>query len=1709
MRRVLLAVALLLGGLPAVRAADHARQAGPLDFRRLLVNTGGERTEACFRFDRKLDAAGTQPYADHLRIVPALPPALRVDDADLCVGNLEFGARYQVTLLAGLAAADGTRLAHDVTLGVGLGDRPASVAVAGDGFILPRATAHGLAVQTVNVARVRVHVFRVTAAGAVSGTLAGRGGTGIDLTATTLSPWTFAALLQNRLAPVWHGDMDIAAHPNRTVETAFPLAGVIGTDRPGLFLLVVEDAAKAVPARSFDPSATGETGEESWPGGGLAAHWVDVTDTALTSFSGADGLHVFARSLATARPLGGVHLVLQARSGDVLADATTGPDGALAFPPGVTRGSGAQSPAVLATAGTDDFAMLRLDRAGFDFSDRGATGLAEPGRAQAFLATERGIYRPGETVHVTALLRDATGRALPDERLTLVLRRPDGVETGRTTLAASPDGGWAAAERLTNSAAFGTWRLEALDDQTAPPVGSISFSVQDFVPQLLAVGLHPAAATLRAGQPLAATVDGRFLYGAPAAGLAGQGELRIEPDPDPVPDLPGYSWGLADEKVAIDPVKLDIPAAGPDGRATLDLAPKLPEGLTRPLRAVLTAGLFEPGGRIVEDTATLSVIGNRPLIGLRPAAVTGDTDRQPARVAIATVSAERRPVALAGLRWSVIRENRIYDWFESSGSWTFHYHVIDEPVLNGTLDTGANGLGRIAPSLDWGNYRVVVADPASGATSSVHVDVGWDRADSGPDAPDRVPVTVRDKDVAAGATTVVHIAAPFAGHALLAIAGSRVFETRELDVPRTGLDVTVTARPEWGAGAYALVTLYRPLDQPARPHDPVRAVGLAWIGLDQSARRLAVTLHPPAQVLPRRPLLVPVSVTGGKAGEVVRLTLAGVDEGILQLTRYRTPDPAAALFGKRALGLDMRDDYGRLLDGGAQAGIIHAGGDQGEGGAGLPVVSSRIVSLFTGPVTLDAGGNATVPLDVPDFEGQLRLMALAWSPGAVGSASADVTIRDPVFADVALPRFLAPGDSARIAVSVANTDAPAGRFHVVLAASGAVRLQEPASFDPDLAPGARAQFAANLVGVGEGIGTVTASLSRPGEAVSLRREWQIAVRAPHAPQTTTTTAEQRPGEVFSPDPGLLAGFVPGTGSLTVGYAGYAGIDTVGLLQSLDADGWSCSEQLASGAWPLLYFDDPALLGRLRRPEGIHARVQRSVDGIVDREDAAGRFGLWRVGDGAATPWLDAYLVDFLLHARDAGFTVPASSLDRALDWLDEEQVQGFGDFDRFRKTAPETRAYALFVLARAGRASPDAIRRMHDDLYVQGSDPTRLVFWSGGADAASLAEPSALAHLGAALRLTGDDAAGGDAYDMAVDNLGSVRTGRAGWLDFTYWSYVRDLASVTALAAEGGDDRRAQALVGRIGLLGLTPPLLNTQEKAALLGAAHALNRDRPGRQLSLNGTPTAPRLHLPAAFSPAWPAPALAVPAPSPGQSLKGPSLSGPSSPALSAPVPPASGPVPPASSSGPEAPEPYALANTGTVPLWRSVTVTGVPAGPVASASHGFTLERRFLDLEGVAINPAHLRQNDRVLVVLQGRAGDDDNHRAVLVDRLPAALEIEGPVRAPDAYPFLGALTRPRSVEARDDRLVVAFDLGADLDPPKFTEENDDAGSSDDSDKPQAPGPEALGPKAFRVAYIARVVTPGRFTVPEAVVQDMYRPALTARTASGSTEAAAASP
>jgi len=190
---------------------------------------------------------------------------------------------------------------------------------------------------------------------------------------------------------------------------------------------------------------------------------------------------------------------------------------------------------------------------------------------------------------------------------------------------------------------------------------------------------------------------------------------------------------------------------------------------------------------------------------------------------------------------------------------------------------------------------------------------------------------------------------------------------------------------------------------------PGRALGLTWVGVDPTARMLPVNITIPDKTLPRGRLLVPVKAEAG-----AWLTMAVVDEGILRLTRFVSPDPAAHYLARRRLGLDIRDDWGRLIaPGDGAATSLKQGGD--DDGTPLPDIPIRTVTLFTPPVQAGADGTATIPIEIPDFNGQVRLMVVAWHGNQIGAAASDLIVRDPLIAEALLPRFLAPGDDARLA----------------------------------------------------------------------------------------------------------------------------------------------------------------------------------------------------------------------------------------------------------------------------------------------------------------------------------------------------------------------------------------------------------------------------------------------------------------------------------------------------------------------------------------------------------------------------------------------------------------------------------------------------------------------------------------------------------------------
>ncbi len=397
------------------------------------------------------------------------------------------------------------------------------------------------------------------------------------------------------------------------------------------------------------------------------------------------------------------------------------------FEAGLTRGEGGLSPAAVIVSNKADYAFLSLKSPGFDLSDRGVAGRQTPVGLDAFVYTERGVYRSGETVNVTALLRDARGVAAPNVPLTLVMERPDGVDYRRVVVPDQGLGGRAWSVPLVSSASTGTWRLRAYTDPKQPPVGETTFMVEDYVPDRIEFDLTTQAKTVPRKAPVELSVDGHFLYGAPASKLTLSGDVTVAAAKER-PGFAGYSFGLADDEVnAVRQDLADLPQTDASGKATFPMSLDDVPVTTRPLEARVTVSMAESGGRAVEHKLTLPIVPDAPMIGVKPLFKGRSlADGANADFDVAFVLPDGKTIEHKGLKYELLKVETSYQWYRQNGQWQFEPVKRTSRIANGALDAAADKPARLSLPVKWGRYRLEVTDGTpNGAITSLNFDAGF------------------------------------------------------------------------------------------------------------------------------------------------------------------------------------------------------------------------------------------------------------------------------------------------------------------------------------------------------------------------------------------------------------------------------------------------------------------------------------------------------------------------------------------------------------------------------------------------------------------------------------------------------------------------------------------------------------------------------------------------------------------------------------------------------------------------------------------------------------------------------------------------------------------------------------------------------------------------------------------------------------------------
>ena len=1344
------------------------------------VESDSAAPRICAEFSEPLVKVGVD-YEPFVRL-PDASMVVQAQGRQLCVDGVEHGSRYRLTFRAGLPAASGETLYRDVDMTHYVRDRSPSVRFPGRSYVLPKSADAALPVETVNLTTLDLRLRRVSDRNLLRAVQDGYFG-------RPLSQWQDENFTTEIAEEIWTGTAEVGRELNRDMTTRLPLGVAIAGQPAGIYAL----SARVPGADPYDD-----------PG---ATQWFVLSDLGISTMSGTDGLHVTVRGLSDAAPRGGIDVTLVSKANAVLARAVTGDDGYARFDPGLTRGTGGAAPAlILAQQGEDDIGFLSLSDPAFDLSDRGVEGRAPAGPVDVFLTTDRGAYRAGEVIHATALSRDGAAQAIDGLPLTAILSRPDGVEYRRSLSDGGQAGGHVFALAVGPSAPRGTWRLDIKSDPKGAALASQTLLVEDFLPERIDFDLILPDAPLRVGDSPPLTIEARYLFGAPGADLKIDGQVTLRAATT-VANWPGYRFGRYDAGGSSQSSYFGGQRTDARGQATVALELPTSDVTGQPLEATITARLADGSGRPVERRLTAPVRPAGPVIGIKPLFddVVGEGGEAAFEVIGLGPDLTAQPMQV---KWTLNRVETRYQWYQYYGNWNWEPTTRRTRIATGEADLTGGPLTLSQP-VDWGQYELVV-ERLGGDYTSAALDfyAGWYASGDTSSTPDTLDLSLDKPLYQPGDTAQLRIVPRAAGTALITVMSNHLIERRAVEVEAGETVIPLDVTGDWGTGAYVSATVIRRMDV-AAGQNPARALGLAHAAVAPVGKELTVSIDVPDVAEPRQTQRTKVTVQGAAEGDQVWLTLAAVDLGILNLTGFQPPDPKGHYFGQRRLGMELRDVYGRLIDGmNGAMGTVRSGGDD-TGGMRMqsPPPTQDLMAAFSGPVQVGADGEAFVNIDLPAFNGTVRLMAVAWSDKAVGQAATDMLVRDPVVVTATVPRFLAPGDSSRIRLEIVHADGPAGQMQLALEphGQGLTLGAVPGAFT--LAKGGKALFElpvhASVVG-DPGFDVV---LTTP-DGRELRQSLNLPVRANDPVVAQTRRFSLGAGDSFQFSGDVFAGLRVGTGRAVLSAGPLAKFDAPGLLSALDRYPYGCTEQVTSRAMPLLYLSSVAQASGLGNGPAVQARIDGAIARVLTRQASNGAFGLWRAESGDF--WLDAYASDFLSRARAEGHAVSDQAFRLAMDNL-RNRINYAADFDEGGRDI----AYALMVLAREGAAAMGDLRYYAD---VKGD---------------AFDTPLAAAQLGAALASYGDQTRA-DAMFLRAGRLIQGLKADSHYWRADYGTNLRDTAGVLALAAEAGSsviDRVSYS--DRLARAGST---MSTQESAWTLLAAQALIKSPEQSGLRVNG---------------------------------------------------------------------------------------------------------------------------------------------------------------------------------------------------------------------------------------------------------------------------------
>ena len=1013
-----------------------------------------------------------------------------------------------------------------------------------------------------------------------------------------------------------------------------------------------------------------------------------ASDLALIAKGGDNKWEVFACDILSGAPVRGVKVKLYDSVLQELAKGETDKDGRVSFP--------ADGDGLFVMANSDKGAayLALKNEKSLSTSNFDVSGTTASNGLKAYIFGERGVWRPGDTLHISAITM-AEGDDIPiGHPVVAELCNPDGQVVRTVSLKNDGSHIYHFPFVTDADAPTGRWRVNV-------KVGAQSFSkslrVETVKPNKLDVSLSFDDEWLVPKPSCEGVVAVKWLYGAPGSNLKINGDVNLSNGRTAFKGYEGYDF--VDDTRDFSGMSLyyrDM-LTDEDGRkvisANMDLRNERIPGM---LNVEFVMRAYEPSGEFSTGVSSFKMSPFDSYVGVKVAKTRTEWGEEYLKSGeshkfdIVTVGADGKPVSVSDLHVEVFHVDWSWWWNSSSQIASYMSGKSKEVFFDKHVAT-RSGSGSF--SYDWadapdGLYFIRVSDEKGGHASSMLCEVYESyggRMAEGSDAAVRLNISAGKESYNVGETAKLVIPSSQGSRALLSLEkGGRILKTEWIDCQAGSTEIKVPVTSDMLPNVYAFVTLVQPHANTLNDA-PIRMYGVQNINVEDAASHLEPVIDIPSDVKPETELKFKVKEKNGKAMSYV---VALVDEGLLGLTGFKTPNAWNAFYAKEALRVRTWDLYDDVI--GAYGGRIEqlfaiGGDDEAESGSVKPQNAQRFkpVVSYLGPFTVKAGKTASHSIRVPQYIGALRAMVVATDGRAQGSSSAEVTVTKPVMVQATLPRTLNLGETIKVPVTVLTMKDGVGDVKVSLKTDSMLELKGPATQTVKSSrAGQELCYFEVKVGDRTGIAHVSAAAEAAGDK-SLN-DIEIDVLNPNPEVTRGTSLLLAAGETKDLSAELFG--TPGSNIAALELSTIPSVDLNSRLRYLMEYPYGCIEQTVSAAFPQLYLDKVMNCDE--------KTIKRSAFNV---EAAIRRLQNFRRGDGSLSYWPgssssslfgSAYALHFLKEAENNGYAVPADLKKELISWLNREVSN--------TKEGLTERAYGVYALAVAGKPNRSAMNLLRE-----------------------------------------------------------------------------------------------------------------------------------------------------------------------------------------------------------------------------------------------------------------------------------------------------------------------------------------------------------------------------------------------------------------------------